>query len=119
MVEKRRFSRILFNVRTKLRVAGTDYSVDQIVNLSVGGCLLVVDGEFSVGDPCTVFILLDRMAPGVEVGGEIVRKGDGEVSVQFTSVTPENLMHLQNIVRYNAEDPERIEEELSEHKGLQ
>lgn len=118
-VEKRRFSRISFDVRARLRVAETEYNVDKIVNLSAGGCLLVVQGGFSVGDLCTVVILLDRMAPGVDVGGEIVRTAEGEVSVQFTSVTPENLMHLQNIIRYNAEDPEKIEEEFSARKGLQ
>lgn len=117
--EKRRFSRIAFNVRARLRAAATEYNVDKIVNLSVGGCLLVVQGSFSVGEPCTVVILLDRMAPGVEIGGEIVRTTEDEVSVQFTSVTPDNLMHLQNIVRYNAEDPELIEKEFSARKGLQ
>ncbi len=118
-VEKRRFSRIAFDVRAKLCVNEADYAVEQIVNLSVGGCLLDVSGEFSVGQQCTVIILLDRMAPGVEVGGEIVRIAEGEVSVHFTTVTPENLMHLQNIIRYNAKDPDQIEEELSVRKGLQ
>ena len=116
--EKRRFSRILFKVRAKLKVDGTEYSVDQIANLSVGGCLLQIGEDVSEGSGCDFTILLDRMAPGVNVKGEILRSNEGEVVVQFTAIDPESLFHLQNIIRYNAENPDAIEEEISEHPGL-
>ena len=118
-VEKRRFSRIVFNVEARLTVNTVEYNLERLTNLSVGGCLLDVNDGFSVGQQCMVTILLSRMAPGVTVYGEIVRVAKGEVSVRFTSVTPENLHHLKNIIRYNAEDPERIDEELSARIGLQ
>lgn len=116
--EKRRFSRIVFDVAARLTVGDTTYDLDRMTNLSVGGCLLRVDGTFTVGQECTVKILLARMEPGVEVHGKVVRVTDGEVSIQFTAVSPENLKHLQNIIRYNAEDPELIDEELSRRTGL-
>ncbi|MFT5729873.1 MAG: hypothetical protein ACI8PB_004046 [Desulforhopalus sp.] len=118
-VEKRKFSRIVFDVEVKLTVGESDYNLDRITNLSVGGCLLTVNDGFAAGQECTVTILLSRMAPGVLVYGKIVRAAEGEVSIQFTSVTPENLQHLQNIIRYNADDPERIDDELSSRTGLQ
>ena len=116
--EKRRFSRIFFNVQAKLIVAGTVYTVDRIANLSVGGCLLEIEEEFPLGSDCTFTILLSQMAPGVDVHGEIARVGNGEVSLKFTTIEHENLFHLQNIIRYNAEDPDTIEEEISAHPGL-
>jgi len=118
-VEKRKFSRIVFDVEAKLTVGGDDYILDRITNLSVGGCLLTVSGSFTVDQECTVTILLSRMEPGVLVYGKIVRVAEGEVSVQFTSVTPENLQHLQNIIRYNVDNPDIIDEELSARTGLQ
>lgn len=117
--EKRRFSRIVFDVAARLTVNETTYNLDRMTNLSVGGCLLSVNDGFEVGQECSVNILLARMEPGVVVYGNIVRVADTEVSIQFTSVSPENLKHLQNIIRYNAEDPERIDEELSARTGLQ
>lgn len=116
--EKRRFSRVVFNVDARLIVDGTTYAVDRVVNLSVGGCLLGLAGEFAVDSECTFLILLPRMAPGVEVFGRIVRVEKGEVSLQFNKIDPENLFHLHNIVRYNAEDPDVIEEEINSRKGL-
>ena len=117
-VEKRRFSRIVFDVAAKLRVNGVDYLVERITNLSVGGCLLAVNDCFSLDQECSVTILLSRLEPGVMVYGRIVRVTDAEVSIQFTSVTPENLRHLQNIIRYNAQDADVIDQELSSRTGL-
>jgi hypothetical protein len=116
--EKRRFSRIAFNVRARLSAGEKEYQVARIINLSVGGCLLEIQDDLPLGAECTFTILLPRMAPGVEVIGEINRAGGDEVSLKFTRITPENLVHLQNIIRYNADDPDIIEEEISSHPGL-
>jgi len=116
--EKRRFSRIIFNVRARLTVGADAYTVERIVNLSVGGCQLEIDEALPVGEPCLFTIFLPRMGPGVDVHGEIVRSSKGETGLKFTRIDPENLFHLQNIIRYNAEDPDRIEEEIKAHPGL-
>lgn len=116
--EKRRFSRIDFNVRARLAVDDREYPVERIINLSVGGCQLETGAKLPLGAECRFTILLPRMAPGVDVFGEVVRSGDREASLKFIRISPENLMHLQNIIRYNADDPEQIEEEISSHPGL-
>lgn len=116
--DKRRFSRIFFDVRAKLTVDGAVYTVDRIANLSVGGCLLEIEADFPLGSDCTFTILLPEMAPDVDVFGEVVHAGNGAVGLKFTMIDPENLFHLQNIIRYNAEDPDVIEEEISAHPGL-
>jgi hypothetical protein len=58
------------------------------------------------------------MAPEVKVFGEIVRAGNGVVSLKFMTIAAEDLFHLQNIIRYNAKDPDAVEEEISAHPGL-
>ncbi len=116
--EKRRFSRVFFNVDAMFEVDDGKYPVDHIVNLSVGGCLLELEAAFAVKQKCQVTIQLNHMAPGVKIYGEIVRVGDGDVSVKFTSISPDNLLHLQNIIRYNAEDPDQIEAEINASPGL-
>lgn len=117
-MEKRRFSRIFFDVKGRLTVGDDSYEVERIANLSVGGCLLEIDGEQHLDKECIFTILLSRMAPGVEVVGKIVRAEKGELSVQFTRVEPENLFHLQNIIRYNSPDPDQIDQEIQARPGL-
>lgn len=116
--EKRRFSRILFNVGGKLSVDDTVYTVDRISNLSVGGCLLEIGATHLLDRECKFTILLSRMAPGVDVYGKVVRVSETELSIQFTRIDPDNLYHLQNIIKYNAEDPEQIEAEIGARPGL-
>lgn len=117
-MEKRRFSRIFLDVKGRLTVENESYEVERIANLSVGGCLLEIDCEHLLNKECTFTILLSRMAPGIEVFGEIVRAEKGELSVQFNRIEPEHLFHLQNVIRYNSPDPEKIEKEIQERPGL-
>jgi hypothetical protein len=118
--EKRRFSRIVFQIEAELTVPGKLYNLDEIANLSVGGCQLDIGEPLKEGTECSLLIILnpaDRRV-NVEVGGEVVRVKGNVAGIKFTSIEPEALLHLQNIIRYNASDPDRIEEEIDEHPGL-
>lgn len=116
--EKRRFSRVFFEIKAQVEINGDVFEVKRINNLSVGGCLVDAQGEFERGSKCVVTLFLPRMEPGVEIDGEIVRIHDSLISIQFIGISPENLFHLQNIVRHNAKDPDKIEEEIERHPGL-
>lgn len=118
--EKRRFSRIVFRMKAELAVRGRLFTVEEIANLSVGGCQLEIGEDFAADTPCSVLIVLnpaDR-STNVEVEGKIVRSRGGVVSIQFQTISPESLAHLQNIILHNAADPERIEQEIKDHPGL-
>lgn len=118
--EKRRFSRVVFGMNAKLILADQEITVGEIINLSVGGCQLDIGTTIEPGSECRMVIELnpaDRRM-NVEVDGEVVRVTDMTVSIRFTSIDPEDLGHLQNIIRYNSPDPDQVEKEISEHPGL-
>lgn len=118
--EKRRFSRIVFKMNAVLTVRGNLFKVKEIANLSVGGCQLDIGEHVTVGTACSLLIVLnpaDRTM-NVEVDGEVVRSEKGTVGIKFSSIAPDALVHLQNIIRYNAPDADRIEQEIDEHPGL-
>ncbi len=118
--EKRRFTRVQFNMAADLTVNSNVISFSNVENLSVGGCLLVTSVRLEVGATCRFWLPLEQANPdlGVEVYGEIARCDGESVSVRFTKITPESLFHLQNIIRFNAPDPDGIDNEISEHPGL-
>ena len=120
-MEKRRFSRIGFDMAAYLTVNEQRYLFSEVGNLSVGGCLLFMsDMHFEKGTTCQFWLPLDPENPdlGIKVFGEIVRCDEESVSVLFTSIDPESLFHLHNVIRYNAPDPDVIDNEISEHPGL-
>lgn len=119
-MEKRRFTRIGFNMAAELTVDEQIHTFSHVGNLSVGGCLFETPETMTVGAPCRFWLPLEPADPelGVEVFGEITRCDGETVSVRFTRIDPQSLFHLQNIIRYNASDPDQVENEISEHRGL-
>jgi hypothetical protein len=118
-MEKRRFTRIRFNMAAELTVNDIAYSFSQVDNLSVGGCALETCLKVETGSSCRFWLPLEATtALGVEAHGKVVRCDGKAISIQFTRISPESLFHLQNIIRFNAPDPDRIEGEISERPGL-
>lgn len=118
--EKRRFSRIVFPMAAEFSTENAVFQVKEIANLSIGGCQLDIGAEIPAGAKCSLLIVLnpaDRRM-NVDVDGEVIRSGGGSVGVKFTSIAPDDLTHLQNIIRYNSPDPDQIEHEIDDHPGL-
>lgn len=117
---KRRFTRVPFDVRTRIEIEGQSHSADRIYNLSVGGCLLPLEILPEKGAPCRVEIQIGgtRTDVSVRVEGEIIRSGEGTVAVKFLRIDPDSLFHLQNIILYNASNPEEVEKEIDRHPGI-
>ncbi len=119
-LEKRRFSRVIFNVRAKLAVGEQILEAGHIYDLGIGGCLFPTAATPIVGSPCRVAIFLSgaNSEPSIRVEGEIVRADSGQIAVKFTAIDPDSLFHLQNIILHNSQDPDKVEEEISNHPGL-
>lgn len=118
--EKRKFTRFNFKMRSELFINEDVYQADEIINLSIGGCLLPVDVKAQPSDECLFKIMLgaDENEPVILINGEIVRSESGITAVRFIKIDTESLEHLQRIARYNSSDPEKVEEEIREHPGL-
>lgn len=119
-MEKRRFSRITLNMPGKLTIGEDIHSFPAVDNLSVGGCSLNIEATVALGTECSLWIPLDSTNPGlgVDVSGVVLRCSGHNLGVRFDTITPESLFHLHNLIRYNANDPERIEDEINLHPGL-
>ncbi len=118
--EKRKFTRFYYKMKSEVTINNEIYKVDELINLSVGGCLLPVVVNAKKDDECMLKIILGEGegTPVVEVDGVIVRVNEDTTAVNFTRIDPESLGHLHNIVRYNSPDPDKTEHEIKEHPGL-
>ena len=107
-------------MRSEFIVNNEIYKVDELINLSIGGCLLPVSANAQPGNECSLKIMLGdyEEAPVVSIDGKIARIDDYTTAVSFIRIDPESLEHLHCIVRYNSPDPEKTEEEIKNHPGL-
>ena len=96
------------------------YTTDRLDNLSVGGCLLPLKHKLQSGVACQLQIWMDGASSDLKINidGEIVRTGNGQIAVKFMRIEPDSLFHLQNIILYNAADPAVIEEEIDARPGI-
>jgi hypothetical protein len=118
--EKRRFSRIPFKVNAEVSVGDQLFLVDEIKNLGIGGGFFPIDEPVETGMPCRIEILLEGSSSEliIYVAGEIIRNAPDGIAIQFTRIDPDSLFHLQNILRFNAPNPESIEDEINRYPGL-
>jgi hypothetical protein len=86
-----------------LSVLDTSYTVPQIANLSLGGCLLEIKDNIPVGVECEIKILIDGTPQGMRVDAEglIVRSDDETVGIEFTRIDPGHSFHLRNIIKFS------------------
>ena len=121
MSEKnRRFTRIKYDVPAIITVADTVFSVKSISNLCIGGALIPCEQKFDRHTTCIFRIPITGSTNDlcVEAKGEFIWSNDTEIAIKFTEIDPDSLMLLQNIIRYNAQDPDTIECEIEEHQGI-
>ncbi len=118
--EKRRFTRIIISLNGELTVRDQLFNFNEISNLSIGGCLLPVDQDLEEGTEVGLNIYLGdaENEPVIQIKGRVIRLLKNELAVRFTHIDPDSLFHLQNVVRYNAEDADAIEQEIKDHPGI-
>jgi hypothetical protein len=116
----RRFTRVDINVEVRVK---TDRSVQiggQARNLSLNGVYVVTYQCLPVETECEVVLVLQKYPTPRQIHAEgiVCRVTDGGMAIEFTAITPDNLAQLQHLIRYNAEDSEAIEEEISQSAGI-
>ena len=118
--ENRKFTRFYYKMRSEFSVNECIYEFDELINLSIGGCLLPIVVDAKPGDECYLKILLgdNEAGPVVSVGGRVTRIDDDTSAVSFIKIDPESLGHLHKIAQYNSPDPDRTEQEIKKHPGL-
>ena len=118
--EKRRFTRVPFRVSAEITAHDFLYRAEEILNLSIGGCLLPVKADLEPGTGCDLKIIMAGTTSelSIRVKGEIMRCDAGAVAVKFTGIDTDGLFHLHNIIRYNSPNYEAVEREIQEHRGL-
>ncbi len=119
--EQRRFSRIPLDFPATCNTEdGHSIAITKFYDLSIGGCFIQSEQALKQETTCqiTIPLVIEQDGPQIGVSGIITRSTDGYIAIKFTSIDPDSLFLLQNLIRYNADDPDQIDEEINEHPGL-
>ena len=117
---RREFTRV--RVSLEVEVSAEDRTTIQAParDLSLNGVYVPCTGRLPVETTCKVELVLDN--PGsplkLEVQGRVSRADDDGMAIEFTGVPLDDLEHLRNLIRYNTDDIDSVEEEFDSHLGL-
>ncbi len=115
----REFSRVPGEFRLTVRAESDEITADHTADLSMNGLFAVASRSFPVGTPCEIVVHLGSAEPErIVVRGRVARVAEHGFAVTFDEIDIASYDHLQNLVRYNAPDLNRVERELNQHLGL-
>jgi hypothetical protein len=109
---RRQHSRVTFQTAIDLGFAGRRLEKCQTRDLSLKGVFVIgTDGQ--EGEECEVALHLTGVSSNLtlKMRGKVVRVETGGVALRFSEIDLDSFAHLKNIIYYNTEDPDVLEEE--------
>ena len=110
---KRRNSRVLFHAVVSLSFPdGGTFSRCETRDLSLRSIFVEgVEGR-GAGETCRVELCLTGTSSRtcLAIEGTVVRRQGKGIAIRFTSMDPDSFFHLQNIIYYNSEDADKLQD---------
>lgn len=112
--ERRRNTRVPFKTIADVVFPNARYTQCATENLSIKGVSVLGVTGHAIGEECDLFLDLSGTSSQLRLvmKGTVVRvDGDG-IALHFTEIDIDSFYHLKNIIYYNSNDPDAIEEEF-------
>ena len=112
--ERRKNTRVPFQTTADVVFSDASYSQCATENLSVTGVSVLGITGHEIGETCDLSLALSGSTCHLRLTmkGKIVRVDSDRVALSFTEIDLDSFYHLKNIIYYNANDPDTIEQEL-------
>jgi len=119
-IEAREFSRSPVQTRVEVRLKSGVLVEGCARDVSMNGVWFCTERSLPVGNQVRVSVVLGGGASEqrIETVGSVVRVDEGGVAIGFTKIDAESVDHLRNLVLYNADDAEKVDQEFRSHVGL-
>ena len=115
---RREFTRVRIHVEVEVSADDRATISGTVEDLSLNGAYVPCTGRLPVGTACKVELMLDGRDIRLSAEAQVSREDDRGIAVEFKGIPLDDLEHLRNLIRYNADDPNQVEEEFESHIGL-
>lgn len=115
---RREMTRVPFHVSVTFQSHNKPAIPGNVTDVSLKGIHVACDNPLPVGSACQLTLQFGSEEDPVclELGGTVVRVDRDGMAIEIDEVLPiDTLTHLQNVVRYNATDTDRVDHELHDH----
>jgi len=111
---RREMTRVPLQIDTELRAEGHALALGKTTDISLKGLYVASRQSLPARATCHITLRLGPQEHPIHIAleGTIVRTTDEGMAIEITSVPPDSFAHLHNLVIYNAQDANRIAQEL-------
>ena len=115
MKNKRKNSRVPFQVIISLDFPDQSHAECETADLSLRGVSVLGVTGHTLGENCVVSLQLMGSTSQLilKMKGKVVRVEENGLALHFYEMDLDSFFHLKNILYYNSEDPDALDEELS------
>jgi len=112
--ERRKNTRVPFQTTADVIFGDKRYSQCATENLSIKGVSVLGITGHALGETCDLSLALSGSTSHLRLAmkGKIVRVDADRIALHFIEIDLDSFYHLKNIIYYNSEDPDTIEQEL-------
>lgn len=112
--ERRKNTRVPFQTTADVVFSDRSYTQCATENLSIKGVSVLGITGHTLGETCDLSLALSGSTSHLRLAmkGEIVRVDADRIALHFIEIDLDSFYHLKNIIYYNSEDPDTIEQEL-------
>ena len=116
---RRRYTRVEWGEEAWIELPGQEESTYGLIHdISLNGILVDATLDAEAGDTCRVHVPLGEDPEDmIDAEGQIARRDEDSVAINFQAMDLDSAAHLRNLVTYNSSDWEEIERE-AEHLRL-
>ena len=108
--EKRKRSRISINLNVIINFDGFKINT-QTIDISLKGIFCKPHESVKAGKICSVLIWLTEEEK-IEVKGQVVRSTSDGMAIDFQKMDIDSFSHLYRLIRYNCNDPDKLDKEF-------
>ena len=111
---RREMTRVPLQIETELRAEGHPLTLGKTTDISLKGLHVTSQQSLPVDATCHITLRLGPPEHPIRIAieGTVVRTTDEGMAIEINSVPLDSFSHLHNLVIYNAQDTNRVDEEL-------
>ena len=112
--ERRKNTRVPFQTTADVVFHDRSYKQCATENLSIKGVSVLGITGHTMGETCDISLALSGSTSHLRLAmkGKIVRVDTDRIALNFSEIDLDSFYHLKNIIYYNSDDPDTIEQEL-------
>ena len=114
---RREMTRVPFHFSATFQACGKPATPGIVTDVSLKGIYVACENPLPVRSICQLTLRFGSANDSIciELGGTVARVDQSGMAIEIGEVLPiDTFTHLQNVVRYNAADADRVDQELQE-----